>query len=213
MECGASGRGAQMCVCLCFHRLQLEAHPWPLASSITQLDRLNDFLSTPDIPCRFTCVGGCFCHFSRTDNCHHVLCMPCRAMAQVELFAAELKSKEELESGVSGLVLDEQQQPQPGATAVAAVQPPYLLDALDKWESFAGGIAATGSTAVAATGPQAVTKAPPRLYKAPYCFEAVPVRPIMLDTASTCLSYPSLDHRLRKAEKKSVLSSLFGWRR
>lgn len=44
-------------------------------------------------------------------------------------------------------------------------------------------------------------------------YAAIPVRPIMLDTASSCLDYPSLEHRLRKAEKKSMLSSLFSWRR
>ena len=34
----------------------------------------------------------------------------------------------------------------------------------------------------------------------------------MLDTASNALEYPSLEHRLRKAEKKGVLSSLLsGW--
>jgi hypothetical protein len=34
----------------------------------------------------------------------------------------------------------------------------------------------------------------------------------MLDTAASHLEYPSIDHRLKKAEKKSVLSSLgLGW--
>ncbi len=41
----------------------------------------------------------------------------------------------------------------------------------------------------------------------------MPVRPIMLDTASSSVDYPSLEHRLRKAEKKSMLSSFFGWKR
>ncbi|GLC39232.1 hypothetical protein PLESTM_000866500 [Pleodorina starrii] len=128
-----------------------------------------------------------------------------KAVAQAELSAAELKAKEELlqGQGVGGLSL-EQQTAAAAAGGGSAGIAPYLLDALEKWESFAGG---------AAAGAAAGAKAPPRLYKGPYGFEAIPVRPIMLDTASGCLEYPTLEHRLRKAEKKSVLSSLFGWRR
>jgi signal recognition particle subunit SRP68 len=33
----------------------------------------------------------------------------------------------------------------------------------------------------------------------------------MLDTAFSHISYPSIEHRLRKEQKKSVLSSLAGW--
>lgn len=61
---------------------------------------------------------------------------------------------------------------------------------------------------------------PARLLKAPYGYAAVPVRPIMLDTASAAIAYPALDARVGKADKKaaaaagsSMLSSLFSWRR
>ncbi len=116
------------------------------------------------------------------------------------MLAADLRAKEEVSKGVGALSIEQQQQQDANTPA------PFLLDALDTWESFAGGAAAG---AAAATG----AKAPARLYRGPYPYAAVPVRPIMLDTASNCLSYPSLEHRLRKAEKKSVLSSLFSWRR
>ncbi|GIL67609.1 hypothetical protein Vafri_20964 [Volvox africanus] len=133
-----------------------------------------------------------------------------KAVAQAELSTAELKVKEELlQSGVSGLSLEQQQQ-QAGAPSSGTT---YLLDALDKWENFAGGGGAAAAGVGGGAAGTAATKVPPRLYKAPYDFAAIPVRPIMLDTASNCLSYPSLEHRLRKAEKKSVLSSLFGWRK
>ncbi|KAG2435569.1 hypothetical protein HYH02_011863 [Chlamydomonas schloesseri] len=125
-----------------------------------------------------------------------------KAVAQAELAAADLKAREEVASGVGGMSLTAEQQQQQQQQ-----QQQYLLDNLDKWESFAGGAAAAAATGGAAA------KAPPRLYNAPYEYGAIPVRPIMLDTASNCLEYPSLDHRLRKAEKKSVLSSLFSWRR
>ncbi|GFR43256.1 hypothetical protein Agub_g4317, partial [Astrephomene gubernaculifera] len=131
-----------------------------------------------------------------------------KAVAQAELSAADQRAREELQAGVGALSLqptDTQQPPQPPSQ-----QTQYLLDALDRWESFAGGAAAAAAAGGSGT---AGAKAPPRLYKAPYGFGAIPIRPIMLDTASNCLSYPSLEHRVRKAEKKSVLSSLFGWRR
>ncbi|GIL85554.1 hypothetical protein Vretimale_13349 [Volvox reticuliferus] len=132
-----------------------------------------------------------------------------KAVAQAELSAAELKVKEDLlQSGVSGLTLEQQEQA--GATSSGAT---YLLDALNRWESFAGGAAAAAAASGGGAGGATSAKAPPRLYKAPYDYAAIPGRPIMLDTASNCLSYPNLEHRLRKAEKKSVLSSLFGWRR
>ncbi|PNW81938.1 hypothetical protein CHLRE_06g267100v5 [Chlamydomonas reinhardtii] len=123
-----------------------------------------------------------------------------KAVAQAELAAADLKAREEVASGVGGMSLTAEQQQQQQQQ-----QQQYLLDNLDKWESFAGGAAATAAAGAA--------KAPPRLYNAPYEYGAIAVRPIMLDTASNCLAYPSLEHRLRKPEKKSVLSSLFSWRR
>ena len=126
--------------------------------------------------------------------------IPRRAVAQAELAAADLKAREEVASGVGGMSLTAEQQQQQQQQ-----QQQYLLDNLDKWESFAGGAAATAAAGAA--------KAPPRLYNAPYEYGAIAVRPIMLDTASNCLAYPSLEHRLRKPEKKSVLSSLFSWRR
>ncbi|EFJ53265.1 hypothetical protein VOLCADRAFT_102865 [Volvox carteri f. nagariensis] len=117
-----------------------------------------------------------------------------KAVAQAEMFAAELKAKDELlQAGVGGLSLGDQQQQQT-AGPQQQQQQTYLLEALDKWESFAGGPTAAAGTGAGASG----AKAPPRLHKAPYGFMAIPVRPIMLDTASNCVSYPSLEHRLRK---------------
>lgn len=64
-----------------------------------------------------------------------------------------------------------------------------------------------------------VGRRPARLLKAPYAYAAVPVRPIMLDTASAAIAYPALDARVGKSDKKaaaagsSMLSSLFSWRR
>ncbi|KAG2502147.1 hypothetical protein HYH03_000634 [Edaphochlamys debaryana] len=119
-----------------------------------------------------------------------------KAVAQAELSAADLRAKEELQAGVGGLSLEQQ-------AAAAAGGQPFLLDALDTWESFAG----TPAGAAAAAG---AARAAPRLYKPPYAYGAVPARPIMLDTASNCLGYPTLEHRLRRAEKKGVFTSLFG---
>jgi signal recognition particle subunit SRP68 len=84
----------------------------------------------------------------------------------------------------------------------AQPQAQFLLDNLDSWESFAGSGAGAGGA-----------RAPPRLLKPPYGFAAIPLRPIMLDTASNSLAYPSLEHRVRKAEKNTLLGSLFSWRR
>lgn len=57
----------------------------------------------------------------------------------------------------------------------------------------------------------ALTAPLPALLLPRHCLQSLPCRPIMLDTANASLAYPSLEHRLRKVEKKSVLSSFFGW--
>ncbi|GAX75285.1 hypothetical protein CEUSTIGMA_g2730.t1 [Chlamydomonas eustigma] len=113
-----------------------------------------------------------------------------KAVAQAELCADELKVKEATEQGLRGISLSDQ--PLAGSVGVG-----YLLDHLDSsWESFAG---------------QPGSKAP-RIFKAPFSMQSIPVGPIVLDTASNMVTYPSLEHRVKKqTEKKSVLSSIFGW--
>ena len=83
------------------------------------------------------------------------------------------------------------------------------MDALEAWESFAGGSSGKGA----------------RLYPAPYPLQAVPARPIMLDTAAAAIAYPSLAHRTRGAkggrgaaaeaggqqQGGSTFARLFGW--
>jgi len=111
-----------------------------------------------------------------------------KVVAHAEVVSARAKEREGVEERVGGLTLEQQQAQGAGSK--------YLLDALASWESFAG---AAGGKA-------------PRVYQVPFPMQHVPVRPIMLDTASGHLVYPALEHRVRKAEKKGgMLSSLAGW--
>ena len=72
----------------------------------------------------------------------------------------------------------------------------YLLDNLSSWESFAG----HGGKHV-------------RIFPVPPRLTSMPVRPFMLDAALTGVQQPKLDHRIKKAEKASTFSRLFGgWR-
>lgn len=72
----------------------------------------------------------------------------------------------------------------------------YLLDNLSSWESFAGH-----------SGKHVrIFPVPPRLI-------SVAVWPFMLDAALTGIQQPKLDHRIKKAEKASTFSRIFGgWR-
>ncbi|KAL6755220.1 subunit of the signal recognition particle [Haematococcus lacustris] len=122
-----------------------------------------------------------------------------KAVAQAEVAGLAAKEAEALPKGVGGLKLGEKAGAGTGTGAASATpQATFLSEALDQWESFAGGLGAAGAKA-------------PRIHPLPFRMQAIPARPIMLDTALAHLDYPSIEHRLRKAEKKSVLSSLAGW--
>lgn len=71
----------------------------------------------------------------------------------------------------------------------------YLLDNLESWESFAG---QNGKNV--------------RIFPVPPRLTSIPVRPFMLDAALTGIQQPKLDHRVKKAEKASTFSRIFGWR-
>ncbi|MEW5303836.1 MAG: hypothetical protein WDW36_006490 [Sanguina aurantia] len=113
------------------------------------------------------------------------------------------RAREAVEAGVGGIALSDPQQTggsggaadTSAASGKAAAKPArYLSDHMDAWESFAGAAGGKGAC----------------IYNAPYSIQAIPVRPIMLDTASNYITYPSLEHRLRKTEKKGIMASLFG---
>jgi hypothetical protein len=71
----------------------------------------------------------------------------------------------------------------------------YLQDHLDAWESFA-----------------AVSGRPARICRVPPPMQPAAFRPIMLDTASGAIDYPSLNARLNKPEEaKSTFAKWMGW--
>ncbi len=70
----------------------------------------------------------------------------------------------------------------------------YLVDNLDRWESFAGG-----------------EGRPTRLCRVPPQPASVAVRPFMLDSALNYIQAPSLEHRTAKEEAKSTFSRIFTW--
>jgi signal recognition particle subunit SRP68 len=69
-----------------------------------------------------------------------------------------------------------------------------MAEHLEAWESFAP----------AAGKPAAICRLPPPM-------QPVPFRPIMLDTASNCIAYPSLEVRLKRQAGKTGLRSWLGW--
>lgn len=74
----------------------------------------------------------------------------------------------------------------------------YLLDKLDMFESVLG---------------PAGSKEQPRIFQVLPSFQAVPCRPIVLDTALIAIEFPSLEGRLKKEEKATGFLkkwSLFG---
>ncbi|KAF5843512.1 hypothetical protein DUNSADRAFT_14428 [Dunaliella salina] len=101
-----------------------------------------------------------------------------KAVAHAEAASISAGEKDKVTTGVEKLALEQQ----------AAAAASSLVDAPDTFESFAG--STTGS------------KAPARIYKFPYPMQAIPMRPIMLDTASAYLEYPDLSHRVGKAESQ-----------
>ena len=72
-----------------------------------------------------------------------------------------------------------------------------MVEALSRWESFAGG---TGGVP------------PPRLCAMPPRPTAVPVRPFLLDSALSYLTSPPLEHRMQKEASRGTFARLFtGW--
>lgn len=70
---------------------------------------------------------------------------------------------------------------------------PTLLESLDEY------VPAIGA---------ANSKEAPRIAEIPPAFQAVPCRPIVLDTALNAITFPTLEHKVKKEEKKS---GLLGW--
>jgi hypothetical protein len=126
-------------------------------------------------------------------------------VAKAELATEAAEAGEGAAHRVAGLALD-------GSTSVASFSAPaapqFLLDVPGAWDAYAGGNAhiagrmGGGATRLANA---------PRVYSAPYAPQAVPARPIMLDTAAGWVRYPILAHRLRKVQKTSTLARMFGW--
>uniref|UniRef100_A0A7S3VUP0 Signal recognition particle subunit SRP68 n=1 Tax=Dunaliella tertiolecta TaxID=3047 RepID=A0A7S3VUP0_DUNTE len=113
-----------------------------------------------------------------------------KAVAHAEAASISAGEKDKVTTGVEKLALEQQ----------AAAAASSLVDAPDMFESFAG--STTGN------------KAPARIYKFPFPMQAIPMRPIMLDTASAYLEYPDLSHRVGRAESQKntgVLKSLTSW--
>ena len=70
----------------------------------------------------------------------------------------------------------------------------YMLDALDRWEAFAG-----------EAGKQA------RLFPVPPCPNFIALHLFLLDAAQDFITTPSLQHRLTQEQKAGGNTSLFGW--
>ena len=71
----------------------------------------------------------------------------------------------------------------------------YLLQGLNRWESFAG------------SGSQ-----PPRFYPIPPPPKQIAVRPFLLDAALNYIEQPTLKHRIKAEEAVGTFASrLFGW--
>lgn len=115
-------------------------------------------------------------------------CIAYRSVAGADLQSASLASKEEIQTRIKDVSLKDT------SAAVSPTTGMYLVDALHSWQSFAG-----------QSGKHA------HLLPMPYTLQAIPTNPIMLDTASNFIEYPSLQHRIKK-ESKSTFAKLFSWR-
>ncbi|KAK9844951.1 hypothetical protein WJX74_009011 [Apatococcus lobatus] len=114
-----------------------------------------------------------------------------RCAAHAEAVAGEATDAEGVRKGVGGIHLASTSSG-PQTTGEST----YLLDNLSSWESFAGH-----------NGKHV------RIYPVPPQLTSMPVRPFMLDAALTGIQQPNLEHRIKKAEKASTFSRLFGsWR-
>ncbi|BDA49634.1 Signal recognition particle subunit SRP68 [Coccomyxa sp. Obi] len=111
-------------------------------------------------------------------------CQAWRCAAHAECIGQRILAEQEAQEGIDKLGLD----------AKPAASARYLVDNLDRWESFAGGEGR----------PARLCPVPPRL--AP-----VAVRPFMLDSALNYIRAPPLDHRTAKEEAKSTFSRIFTW--
>lgn len=90
------------------------------------------------------------------------------------------KIQDKLSKGVSAITLKD---------AEKKVSTKYLLDILDSYQSAVG---------------SAEAKETPHIVKFPPPFQAVPCKPIVLDTAINAIKFPSLEGRVKKEEKKSI---------
>ncbi|KAK9904768.1 hypothetical protein WJX75_002167 [Coccomyxa subellipsoidea] len=104
--------------------------------------------------------------------------------AHAEYLAQQVLAEQEAQEGIDKMGLD--------AKPAAAAR--YLVDDLDRWESFAGG-----------------ESRPARLCRVPPQPASVAVRPFMLDSALNYIQAPSLEHRTAKEEFKSTFSRIFAW--
>ena len=114
-------------------------------------------------------------------------------VASAEIKATELRAAKGMQEGMQSMSLLEGKEEGVGNI--------FLEDSMDQWESFfSGGV-----------------KEVPRIARLPPLPQAVPVRPIFLDTALDRIRAPSLDHRVPKKQKVGdqqsggVVSRLFGW--
>eukprot|EP00898_Chlorokybus_atmophyticus_P006587 jgi/Chlat1/692/Chrsp104S00017 len=114
-------------------------------------------------------------------------CRAHRAFSHAQGCAQLAHSKDTVHKGVSQMSLKDKS----GADATQE-KPRLLVDALQEY------IAASAN-------PQ---QGEPLIAQLPPPFQAVPHRPIVLDTAFNAIQYPSLAHRTKKADKKT---GLFGW--
>jgi len=111
-------------------------------------------------------------------------------VAVAEDQAEGASGQEQARKGLGGMKLAPGAQQQQAGQAAT-----FLADDLQAWESFAG----QGGKGV-------------RIYSAPYGFQSVPARPIMLDTAAYEVHYPDVGHRFKRAavQTQSTFAKLFG---
>ncbi|GAQ90361.1 signal recognition particle subunit SRP68 [Klebsormidium nitens] len=110
-----------------------------------------------------------------------------RSLVHARGCAEAARSEEAVQKGVKKLDLRD------AAVKDKGERKPTLLEALDEY------VPAIGA---------ANSKEAPRIAEIPPAFQAVPCRPIVLDTALNAITFPSLEHKVKKEEKKS---GLLGW--
>eukprot|EP00245_Coleochaete_scutata_P009616 TRINITY_DN3203_c0_g1_i1.p1 TRINITY_DN3203_c0_g1~~TRINITY_DN3203_c0_g1_i1.p1 ORF type:complete len:229 (+),score=53.26 TRINITY_DN3203_c0_g1_i1:80-688(+) len=115
-------------------------------------------------------------------------CRAQRCLVHARGCTEAVKAQDSVQKGVSAISLK--------AAQVDKSEPRFLLDSL---EDYVSAVRPAGS------------KEAPRLAQLPPPFQAIPCRPMVIDTALDEITFPSLESRVKKEVKKGGLFSSF-WR-